>query len=81
MRYQVIAVYQQFPQRQYVAKCLKAHSPQFVVIDSPHTLCIDLDILNIDPATDCATSAMGEDIQLNVIQRFDQIEQLYATEH
>jgi hypothetical protein len=75
MRYKIIDVYQNENITSYIAKCLKLHSPQFIVIESKQTLCLNLDIIEVDHQLSKATWATGEEISLKILQSFDSFDQ------
>ncbi|WP_407410350.1 hypothetical protein [Acinetobacter sp.] len=79
MRYQVIDVYHKHNLKHYIAKCLQPHSPQFIVIQSPRILCLDLDILDVSEDHQHASSAMGEHIGLKVLTHFDSFDKTYMS--
>ena len=79
MRYKIIDVYQKDNLKRYVAKCLKPHSPQFIVIESPQTLCLNIDIIEVNPHTAVATWATGEAISMKILQQFDHFDKTYMT--
>ena len=79
MRYQIIDVYQTSNINRYIAKCLKKHSPQFVVIESTRTLCLDVDIINVNQNHTTATWATGEEIALKILNQFDTFDKTYMS--
>jgi hypothetical protein len=79
MRYKVIDVYQKDSLKRYVAKCLKTHSPQFIVIESKQTLCLNIDIIDVDKQHQIATWATGEQISLKILSGFDSFDKTYTT--
>jgi hypothetical protein len=81
MRYKIIDVYKLQGIQRYIAKCLKSHSPQFIVIESARTLCKELDIIYVDLEKAHATWATGEKIALKIIHQSDHFEKFYTTEH
>lgn len=81
MRYKIIDVYKLTNIKRYIAKCLKQQSPQFIIIESSRTLCRELDIIDVDPVSQCATWATGEQIDLNILSHFDRLENIYEIEH
>lgn len=81
MRYKIIDVYKFNNTPCYIAKCLKVQSPQYIVIHSPRTLCKDLDIIDVNLNTSCATWATGEKISLNILHQLDSLDRLYEIDH
>ena len=81
MRYQIIDVYQTSNINHYIAKCLKKHSPQFVVIESPRTLCLGLDIIIVNQNHTTATWATGEEITLKILNQFETFDKAYMSRH
>lgn len=81
MRYQVIDVYHKHNLKHYIAKCLKPHSPQFIIVQSPRILCLDLDILDVSDDNQHASSAMGEHIGMKVLSHFDSFDKTYMSRH
>lgn len=81
MRYQVIDVYHKHNLKHYIAKCLEPHSPQFIIVQSPQTLCLGLDILDVSADHQQASSAMGERIGLKVLSQFDSFDKTYMSRH
>lgn len=79
MRYKIIDVFQNNNAKHYIAKCLKKHSPQFIVITSPFTLCVNFDIINVNRQHTQATWATGEEIALHVLNSFDHFDKAYLT--
>lgn len=77
MRYQIIDVYQTENLKRYIAKCLKKYSPQFIIIESKRTFCLNLDIINVNIQHTSATSAMGEEISLKILNKFDTFDKTY----
>jgi hypothetical protein len=77
MRYKIIDVCHNENITSYIAKCLKLYSPQFIVIESPQTLCPNLDIIDVDHQSSIATWATGEEISLKVINGFDSYDKSY----
>lgn len=77
MRYKIIDVYRQQNIKRYIAKCLKARSPQFIVIESTLTLCRDIDIVDVDLNSDQATWATGERISLHILTGADSLDKIY----
>ena len=81
MRYKIIDVYKQHHLKQYIAQCLKQHSPRFIVISSTRTLCKELDIIDVDLNLMHASWATGEKIALNVLYSADHLEKFYESDH
>ena len=81
MRYKIIDVYKLKDIQRYIAKCLKLQSPQFIVIESPRTLCKELDIIDVNLEKSLATWATGEKIELKIIHKSDHFEKFYNIEH
>ena len=79
MRYKIIDVYKHEDIKSYIAKCLKKHSPQFIIIESPYTLCLNLDIIEVDHQSSHATWATGEEISLKVLNSFDSYDKAYIS--
>ena len=79
MRYQIIDVYQTKCLNRYIAKCLKKHSPQFIVIESPTTFCLNLDIINVNQQHTSASSATGEEISIKILNKFDTFDKTYMS--
>ncbi|MFC6053747.1 hypothetical protein A6M14_00040 [Acinetobacter sp. Ac_877] len=79
MRYQIIDVYQTEDLKRYIAKCLKKHSPQFIVIESQRTFCLNIDIINVNCQHTSATSATGEEISLKILNKFDTFDKTYMS--
>lgn len=79
MRYKIIDVYQKENLRRYIAKCLKSRSPQFIVIESPQTLCLNLDIIDVNPHTAVTTWATGEAISMKILNQFDSFDKAYMS--
>ena len=79
MRYKIIDVYQTENLKRYIAKCLKKHSPQFIVIESKRTLCLNLDIILVNSQHTSATSITGEDISLKILNKFDTFDKTYMS--
>ena len=77
MRYKIIDIYQKDNITSYIAKCLKVYSPQFIIIESPQTLCLNLDIIEVNHQSSVATSATGEEISLKILNRFDSYDKSY----
>ncbi|WOE31637.1 MULTISPECIES: hypothetical protein [unclassified Acinetobacter] len=80
MRYKIIDVYKSTEINSYIAKCLKQHSPQFIIIESTHTLCLNLDIIDVDHQLSNATWATGEEIALKVLNGFDSYDKTYMSQ-
>ena len=80
MRYKIIDVYKQENLEHYIAQCLKKKSPQFIVIQSPRTLCKGLDIIDVNDATSTATWATGESIDLNILKTSDCLDKLIESD-
>jgi hypothetical protein len=79
MRYKIIDVYQKENIKRYIAKCLKPRSPQFIIIESPQTLCLNLDIIDVNPKTSVTTWATGEEIAMKILQQFDSFDKTYLS--
>lgn len=77
MRYQIIDVYQNQNLKHYIAKCLKPYSPQFIEIESHQTLCLHLDIIDVNPQTSVTTWATGEAISMKILNQFDHFDKSY----
>ncbi|MFW2077582.1 hypothetical protein ACG94X_07615 [Acinetobacter sp. ULE_I010] len=81
MRYKIIDVYKLHNIQRYIAKCLKPHSPLYIVIESPRTLCKELDIIDVNFEKSLTTWATGEKIALKIIHQTDHFEKFYESEH
>lgn len=82
MRYKIIDEYkQQDLQQQYIAQCLKQHSPRFIIISSNRTLCKEIDIIDVDFHLMHASWATGENIALNILHSADCLEKFYESDH
>lgn len=79
MRYKIIDVYQKENIKHYIAKCLKPRSPQFIIIESPQTLCLNLDIIDVNPKAAVTTWATGEEIAMKILQQFDSFDKTYLS--
>ncbi|WP_353144779.1 hypothetical protein [Acinetobacter pragensis] len=77
MRYKIIDVYQKENLKHYIAKSLKPRSPQFIIIQSPQTLCLNLDIIDVNPKTAVTTWATGEEIAMKILRQFDSFDKAY----
>ncbi len=79
MRYKIIDVYQKANLKHYIAKSLKPRSPQFIVIESPQTLCLNLDIVDVNLLTSVTTWATGEEIAMKILNQFDSFDKSYMS--
>lgn len=79
MRYKIIDVYKSKTINAYIAKCLKQHSPQFIIIESARTLCVNLDIIEVNHQTTHATWITGEEISLKILTSFDHFDKTYMS--
>ncbi|OTG87510.1 hypothetical protein B9T31_03115 [Acinetobacter sp. ANC 4558] len=77
MRYKIIDIYKKEEITFYIAKCLKKHSPQFIIVQSAQILCVNLDIIEVDHESLVATWATGEEIALKVLKHFDCYDKSY----
>jgi len=81
MRYKIIDVYKLHNIQRYIARCLKVQSPLFIVIESPRTLCKEIDIIDVNLDNSTATWATGEKVELKIIHQSDHIEKFYDIEY
>lgn len=82
MRYKIIDQYQeQNLQQQYIAQCLKQHSPRFIIISSSRILCKETDIIDVDFQLMHASWATGENIALNILYSADSLDKFYESDH
>lgn len=81
MRYKIIDVYQKQSEKYYIARCLKEQSPQYLIIESPHTLCLNLDIIDVNHKNSLATWATGEQIALKILRSFDEYDVATLPQH
>lgn len=81
MRYKIIDVYQQNHLPQYIAQCLKQHSPRFIIISSSRILCKEIDIIDVDLQLMHASWATGENIALNIMYSADSLDKFYESDY
>ena len=81
MRYKIIDVFQQQNLPQYIAQCLKQHSPRFIIISSSRILCKETDIIDVDFNLMSASWATGENIALNILHSANSLDKFYESDH
>ena len=53
----------------------------YIVIESPRTLCKELDIIDVNFEKSLTTNETGEKIALKIIHQTDHFEKFYESEH